>query len=105
MKSFEFHAELFEFRNAVLEALAEHGFAWLSHFGSIDLLHDLYGLEVCAIREEADAREIEQVLRGLFPEWRYRRSYYEDHNIRELGWKVIVSRDAEECGDTWQSAH
>jgi hypothetical protein len=105
MKPFEFHAELFEFRNAVLEALAENGFAWLSHFGSIDLLHDLYGLEVCAIHEEADAREIERILRDLFPEWRYQRTYYEDHNVRELGWKVIVSREAEECGDSWQTAN
>jgi hypothetical protein len=105
MKSFEFHAELFEFRSAVLEALSDNGFAWLSHFGSIDLLHDLYGLEVCAIREEADARAIERLLRGMFPKWRYQRTYYEDQNLGELGWKVIISRDAEQCGDTWQTAN
>lgn len=37
MKPFEFHAELFDFRNAVLEMLSDNGFAWLSDFGSIDL--------------------------------------------------------------------
>src|SRR5579859_1534383 len=95
MKPFDFHADLFEFRNTVLEVLADQGFAWLSHFGSIDLLHDVYGLEVTAIREERDAAAIEAILRKMFPGWRYRRTYYEDHNVRELGWKVIVSRDPE----------
>src|SRR5262245_56954829 len=98
MEPFAFHPDLFEFRGAVLEALADNGFAWLSHFGSIDLLHDLYGLEVCAIREEADARAIERLLRGMFPDWRYRQTYYEDQNLREIGWKVIISRDPEGCG-------
>jgi hypothetical protein len=102
VKPFEFHAELFDFRNAVLEALAENGFAWLSDFGSIDLQHDVYGLEVTAIREEADAAAIERLLRGMFPGWQYRRTFYEDHNLGELGWKVMISRDPEKYDDTWQ---
>jgi hypothetical protein len=101
MKPFEFHAELFEVRSAVLEALAEHGYAWLSDFGSIDLLHDLYGLEVTAIREEADAQAIEALLRRMFPEWRYGRTWYEDQNTREIGWKVTLARDPEDCTDRW----
>lgn len=103
MKSFEFHAELFDFRNSVLEALSNNGFAWLSDFGSIDLLHDVYGLEVTAIREEESAKEIEALLRTMFPGWRYRRTFYEDHNLRELGWKVIISRDPENFKDNWKS--
>ena len=59
MEPFAFHPELFELRNEVLEALGSHGFAWLSEFASIDLLHDVYGLEVCGIRAEDDARSIE----------------------------------------------
>jgi hypothetical protein len=102
MKPFQFHAELFDFRNAVLETLAEHGFAWLSDFGSIDLAHDVYGLEVTAIREEAGARQIERLLRKMFPTWRYRRTFYEDHNAGEIGWKVMISRDPEDCTDHWQ---
>jgi hypothetical protein len=102
MKPFEFHAELFDFRNVALEALADGGFAWLSDFGSVDLLQDLYGLEVCAIREEADARAIERLLGELFPAWRHRRAFYEDHNRGEIGWKVIISRDAEDFDDDWQ---
>ena len=42
MERFAFHPELFELRNAVLEMLADQGFAWLSEFSSIDLLHDVY---------------------------------------------------------------
>src|SRR3954453_12260897 len=102
MKPFEFHAELFDVRNAVLEALAENGFAWLSDFGAIDLQHDVYGLGVTAIREEADAQAIERLLRGLFPGRKHHRTYYEDHNLRELGWKVVISRDPEDSGDSWQ---
>src|SRR5262245_2608500 len=102
MEPFEFHAELFDFRNAVLEALADNGFAWLSDFGSIDLLHDVYGLEVCAIREGAAAKSMEALLRRMFPEWRYRRTFYEDHNRGELGWKVVISRDPENFKDEWR---
>jgi hypothetical protein len=103
MAAFEFHPELFEFRSAVLEALSDNGFAWLSHFGSIDLRHDQFGLEVCAIREEGDARAIEQLLGGMFPGWRYRRTYYEDQNVREIGWKVIICREPEGHGGSLDS--
>lgn len=101
MKPFEFHAELFDLRNAVLEALSDNGFAWLSDFGSIDLQHDVYGLEVTAIRERTDAVAIERLLRNMFPEWQYRRIFYEDHNHGELGWKVMISRDPEDINDPW----
>ena len=104
MKPFEFHAELFEFRNAVMQALSENGFVWLSDFGSIDLMQDLYGLEVTGIREEADAKKMATLLRRMFPKWRHRRVYYEDRNLGEIGWKAMISRDSEEFDDDWQRA-
>jgi hypothetical protein len=104
MKSFEFHAELFDLRNAVLEALSDNGFMWLSDFGSIDLQHDVYGLEVTGIREEADARAITALLRKMFAGWRYRHTFYEDQNLGEIGWKVMISRDPEGRDDDWQRA-
>ena len=104
MKSFEFHPELFEFRTTAMEALSENGFVWLSDFGSIDLMQDLYGLEVTGIREEADAKAIAALLCKMYPGWRHRRTYYEDHNLREIGWKVIISRDREDCDDDWKRA-
>ncbi len=102
MKSFEFHGELFEFRSAVLEALSDNGFAWLSDFGSVDPQHDLYGLEVTTIREETTAAAIQRLLRRMFPEWHYGRTFYEDDNLGELGWKVIISREPETYNDDWK---
>ncbi len=103
MKPFEFHAELFEFRNAVMEALSENGFIWLSDFGSIDLMQDIYGLEVTGIRDEADAKAIAALLRKILPAWRHRRTYYKDFG-REIGWKVMISRDPEDFDDDWEHA-
>jgi hypothetical protein len=102
MKPFEFHGELFELRGVVLEALSDNGFVWLSDFSSVDLAHDIYGLEVTGICEQVRAAEIEQLLRGLFPDWRFHRRFYEDHNLREIGWKVIISRDRETTDSDWQ---
>jgi hypothetical protein len=102
MEPFAFHAELFELRNAVLEMLADQGYSWLSDYGSIDLLHDVYGIEVCGIREESDAHIIETLLRHKFSSWHYSRRYYKDASTREPGWKVIISRDPENYGDKWE---
>jgi hypothetical protein len=102
MDSFAFHPELFELRNDVLEMLGDNGFAWLSDFGSIDLLHDAYGLEVCGIVEEADARTIKRLLHKMFASWRYSRMFYREGWTREPGWKIIISRDPEDFGDKWE---
>lgn len=102
MEPFAFHPELFELRNLVLETLADHGFAWLSHFGAIDLVHDCYGIEVCSIREESDARTILEILRKTFPSWRHERRYYKDGATLEPGWKVVLSRDAEDFRERWK---
>src|SRR5689334_7437161 len=42
--AFRFCPELFEYRTAVIERLAAEGFEWLSHYSSVDCLHDVYGL-------------------------------------------------------------
>ena len=99
MDPFEFHADLFEVRTAVLEELAENGFVWLSDFGAVDLQHDVYGVEVTAIRQESDANAIERLLRDRFPSWRQWRTFYEDHNVGELGWKVMISHSRENFDD------
>ena len=78
MEPFEFHAELFEVRNEVLELLADCGFAWLSDFGFIDLMHDIYGIEVCGILRQEDAQAIEAVLLKTYSSWRHSRMYCKD---------------------------
>jgi hypothetical protein len=102
MDSFELHPELFEIRNDVLEMLADAGFAWLSDFSSVDLLHDVYGVEVCGVRELADAHAIQKLLRRMFPAWEYSRLYHKDHHTREPGWKVLITRDPEVFRDNWR---
>ncbi len=66
---FRFAAELFEYRNDVLERLSDAGFEWLSHFSSVDPIHDEYGIEVCGIGEKQDAVAIQTLLVQMFPDW------------------------------------
>jgi hypothetical protein len=63
----ELHADLFELRTAVLEKLAANDFIWLSDFGAVDLVHDIYGLEVTAIQTKELAVGIARVLAKMFP--------------------------------------
>ena len=42
---------------------------------------------------------IEQILRGMFPSWHFSRTFYEDHNVGELGWKVMISKQPEQFQD------
>ena len=49
---------------------AEAGFDWLSHYSSVDPLHDVYGIEVCGIHEQEDAIQILGLLAGMFPSWK-----------------------------------
>jgi len=101
MKAFEFHGNLFEFRAEALEALEEKGYVWLSHFSSIDPLHDLYGLEVCGIRDKLIAVSIQKVLLSKFAQWKYHRIRYKDYG-REVGWKVIISKSSEDFTDNYR---
>lgn len=68
--TFRFSPELFEFRTDVISELSERGFDWLTHYSSVDPIHDCYGLEVCGIRERDDAESILNILTAMFPDWR-----------------------------------
>ena len=68
--AFRFVPELFEFRTDVIEKLSESGFDWLTHFSSVDPLHDVYGIEVCGIPDQEDAISIREILMDLFPSWK-----------------------------------
>jgi hypothetical protein len=57
---------------------------------------------VTGIRQETDAKEIEALPRRMFPGWHYRRTFCEDQNLCEIGWKVMVSREPEDFDDHWQ---
>lgn len=68
--NFRFSPDLFAHRARVMEVLEAEGFAWFSHYSSVDCLHDVYGIEVCGIREHEDARTILKILMRLYPDWR-----------------------------------
>ena len=70
MDAFRFSPELFKFRELVMEKLEAAEFFWLSHYSSVDCMHDVYGIEVCGIKEEEDARSIQKILIATFPTWR-----------------------------------
>jgi hypothetical protein len=103
MREFRFYPELFEYRTALLEVLAENNYQWLSHFSAVDLIHEAHGLEVCGIKDEADAIYIQCIFRALFSRWRYGCRCLKDYGDRDVGWRVKLCRDREE-GDSWQSA-
>ena len=92
MSAFTFHPDLFEHRNDALAALDEAGYQWMTDFSTIDVLHDLYGLEVCGIKDEDDAQRILELLQQTF-RWSHGHTYLKEWGSRDPGWKVVVHRD------------
>jgi hypothetical protein len=100
---FRFAPELFEVRNAVIAELRERGFEWLTHYSAVDVMHDVYGIEVCGIHKEDDASNILAVLRQMFPSWSTCRTYHTDHG-RDQGYWVTIQRDPEPPDEQWATA-
>ena len=67
---FRFAPELFQVRNDVIAELSDRGFEWLSHYSSVDPMHDVYGIEVCGIQRQEDASAILTILIEMFPDWK-----------------------------------
>jgi hypothetical protein len=86
---FVFHPELFEERARASEALEESGIAWLSDYGSIDLLHEEYGLEVCGIHEKENMTRVAEAMQAAFPHWHFGCGCFKDYG-REAGWKFKI---------------
>jgi len=99
VSSFAFHPELLEHRSEVLEVLGAHDYQWFASYSCVDLLHDLFGLEVCGIPEREDAVEILKLLEEQFPDWPYTNVYYYPYE-RDRGWKVIIHKLQDET-PTW----
>jgi hypothetical protein len=103
MDAFRFSPELFEVRTDVMAALNDAGFEWLSHFSSVDPIHDLYGVEVCGIIDSDDAIAIAKLLHRMFPTWRRGCLCYKDYG-REPGFKASVYRDEPRRPEQWEVA-
>ena len=102
MDTFRFSPELFEHRNEVMEALEQAGFHWMSHYSSVDCLHDLYGIEVCGIHQKPDAVTIRNILAKLFPDWISCRLMQKDGG-REPGWIARIHRDKPRRQKQWET--
>jgi hypothetical protein len=98
--AFRFAAELLEVRSRVMQQLGEEGFQWLSHYSSVDPIHDDYGIEVCGIHQRADATTILRLLTSWFSTWPHRKMYYKDYG-REPGWIARVFRDRLRQREQW----
>jgi hypothetical protein len=103
MDAFRFCPELFEVRTDVLESLGAADFQWLTHYSSVDPLHDVFGIEVCGIREEDDARTILALLQQMFPAWRAGCLCFKDYG-REPGYKARVFREEPREREQWETA-
>lgn len=71
MKEFQFHPELFEARARAEEALERAGLVRFADYSSIDIEHDIYGLEAGPFKTREEAERGLQVFRGLFPGWKW----------------------------------
>lgn len=101
MDAFRFSPELLELRNTVGAELSARGFEWLTDYSAIDVMHDVYGIEVLGIRHEDEARAILGVLKHLFPSWTICRTYYKDYG-RDPGFWVTIQRDPEARDQRWE---
>lgn len=94
--NFRFAPELFERRSEALDFLADHGIVWLTDFNSMDVVHDLYGLEIEGISDKETAKKIMSLLDKRFSgvahvkrqeAWTYRRMFQERN-----GWVVEINK-------------
>lgn len=89
--TFAFRPELFEQRAIAIEKLAQDGIVWMTDYGSADICHGECGIEICGLRSEANARRVLQILKRLFPEWRYQDCWYKESG-RDPGWWVTLQK-------------
>ena len=87
-----FDPSLFERRATAQEILSKNGFVWMEDYSTIDLAHDLIGLEICGIPTEGEAKRILEVLRPEFPDWSYSSIFLQDFDPRDQGWQVNVHK-------------
>src|SRR5688500_6735917 len=94
MTKFRFAPELLAYRERVLDALVQAGYNQMDHYSGIDLLHDLFGLEVTGIQSKSDALRIRVILQRILPSWPHRYLFLKDAGV-DAGWKVVVHRDSQ----------
>jgi hypothetical protein len=99
---FAFSADLLNCRIELIDHLSDAGFDLGSEYSSVDLLHDVHGLEVCGIHNADDALEVTRILLRVFlgwnagwlnaPEW---------HSEQE--WVASIMRDRDLVIEEWNA--
>lgn len=95
-EDFQFHPDLFDYRAQVTELLASHGYEWLSDYSTIDLQHDVNGLEIFGLANENVAFTVSGLIRQAFPEFTWHYVYEKDFGSRDPGWVVSFCKVAKE---------
>lgn len=90
MKEFTFHPELFEHRESAIEALSAHGIDLFTDYSTVDLEHELYGLEVGSFQDRAVAEKVLSILRPTFPFWRVGGIF---DMTNSPGWWVLICKN------------
>jgi hypothetical protein len=93
--TFRFAPELFQFKADATMLLAEQDLHWLCDYSNIDVVHDLYGLDIEGIPNEITARKIHKYMYEHFQKLWGKGSFkpiqsrtYQDNQ----GWTVEVSK-------------
>ena len=81
--------------------LEEAGYTWFSDYGSIEIVHEDYGLEIGGIQNDLDVNPIVEALRRGFPHWHHCQVSLHDYG-REPGWMVSISMfPSRPCNSGW----
>jgi hypothetical protein len=101
-EDFNFYPELFAHRGRASELLEAAGFDRFADYSGIELLHGEYGIEICGIHEEDQARCIGGVLRAAFPHWHHLNVCRQDAG-RDPGWTVSLCMfPPQPCASGWR---
>ena len=99
---FVFSPELLAIRDELVGNLATAGFEICSDYSSVDVLHDVHGLEVCGIRNPDQAIQITRQLIRLFPGWTPGWLHAPEPTSQQ-GWIAKIQRDRDLVMEYWDT--
>jgi murein DD-endopeptidase MepM/ murein hydrolase activator NlpD len=99
---FVFSPELLAIRDELVGNLSAAGFEICSDYSSVDVLHDVHGLEVCGIRTPDQAIQITRQLLRLFPGWTPGWLHPPETSSQQ-GWIATIQRDRDLVMEYWDT--
>lgn len=100
--AFAFSAELLDCRHDLLAQLSEAGYELTTDYSSVDVLHDVHGLEVCGIHNADSALQITRLLLRTFPGWNAGWLHPPDSSS-EQEWVASIQRDRDLVMEYWDA--